>query len=106
MESKGLDCLIISGGGAAFDRCWSNIRYVTNYMGSMEIATYCVFPLEGESVVASILVLPDRAARSVVEVRARNAIEVTVQRIKELSLTTGRIGIVEPDVLISIPMNH
>ncbi len=106
MESKGLDCLIVSGGGAAFDRCWSNIRYITNYMGSMEIATYCVFPLEGEPVVASILVLPDRAARSVVEVRARNAIEVTVQRIKELSLSTGKIGIVEPDVLISIPMNH
>ena len=26
MESKDLDCLIVSGGGAAFDRCWSNIR--------------------------------------------------------------------------------
>ncbi len=52
MESKDLDCLIVSGGGAAFDRCWSNIRYVTNYMGTMEIATYCVFPLEGEELFA------------------------------------------------------
>jgi Xaa-Pro aminopeptidase len=65
-----------------------------------------IFPLDGEPVVASILVLPDRAARSIVEVRARNAIEVTVQKIKELSLSTGKIGIVEPDVLISIPVNH
>ena len=106
MEKRGLDCLLVSGGGAAFDRCWSNIRYVTNYMGSMEIVTYCVFPLEGEPVVASILLLPDRIARSVVEVRARNAIDVTVNRIKELGLSAGRIGLVEPDVLISIPMNH
>ncbi len=106
MRRKEIECLLIAGGTTAFDRCWSNIRYVTNYIGSMEHVTYCVFPLEGEPIVASLLIVPSRIARSIVEVRASNPVQVVVERLKELKLEKCKIGIVEPDVTMSIPLNH
>jgi Xaa-Pro aminopeptidase len=110
-----LDCLLISGMAAVWDRCWANIVYVMNWMGTMELPAYCVFPKESEPVVTSYHVNashPDRAGRATCgEVRGALAgttdlVGVAIERIKELGIKKGRIGIVEPDVGSGIPANH
>lgn len=106
-----LDCLLVAGGGSAWDRCWTNIGYLTNHLGSMELNSYCVFPLEGDPTVCCLILnatLPDRAGRSVVsDVRGGyDYAAMAADRIIELGLERGRIGIVELDFRTSIPVNH
>ena len=111
MDEHGLDCLLITGNNSIWERGWANIRWVTNYMGTMELDCTCVFPREGDPMLAILGLnarLPDRIARSVVhDVRgALNTAGVVVDRIAELGLGNGRIGIVTPAPFIDIPHDH
>ncbi len=115
MAERNLDCLLITGEAAIWDRCWANITYVMNWMGTMEMPAYCVFPKEGEPVVTCYHINashPDRAGRATCgEVRGAIAgttdiVGVTIERIKELGQIKGRIGLVELDVGSGIPADH
>ncbi|HWM21932.1 MAG TPA: Xaa-Pro peptidase family protein [Ilumatobacteraceae bacterium] len=111
MDEHGLECLLITGNNSIWERGWANIRWVTNYMGTMELDCTCVFPREGDPMLAILGLnarLPDRIARSVVhDVRgALNTSGVVVDRIRELGLGTGRIGIITAAPFIDISHDH
>jgi ectoine hydrolase len=111
MDEQGLDCLLITGNNSIWERGWANIRWVSNYMGTMELDCTCVFPREGDPMLAVLGLnarLPDRLARSVIpDVRgALNTAGVVVDRIAELGLGNGRIGIVTPAPFIDIAHDH
>ncbi|MFC1972638.1 M24 family metallopeptidase [Chloroflexota bacterium] len=111
MAEQNLDCLLIAGEAAVWDRCWANIVYVMNWMGTMERPAYCIFPKEGEPVVTCLVLnagFPDRVARATLgEVRGgTDTTMLAVERIQELGLQKGRIGLIEPGVVNSIPFNH
>jgi ectoine hydrolase len=111
MDEHGLDCLLITGNNSIWERGWANIRWVSNYMGTMELDCTCVFPREGEPMLAILGLnarLPDRIARSIVtDVRgALNTARIVVERLRELGLQRGRIGIVTPAPFIDIPHDH
>jgi Xaa-Pro aminopeptidase len=77
----------------------------------MELDCTCVFPRDGEPMLAILGLnarLPDRIARSVVtDVRgALNTAGVVVDRIRELGLGSGRIGIIPPAPFIDISHDH
>ena len=112
MEKKGLDCLLIAGGSSSGDRAWTNIRWVTNHVGC-EITSYAyvVFSAKGEITVLTLPMqaeMPCKRARPVVEdVRSGwNFGPMVVARIRELGASSGKIGIVDIDILASIPVNH
>ena len=111
MDEHGLDCLLITGNNSIWERGWANIRWVTNYMGTMELDCTCVFPREGDPMLAILGLngrLPDRIARSIVtDVRGTlNTSGVIVDRINELGLGKGRIGIITPAPYIDISHDH
>lgn len=111
MADRNLECLLITGGGCLYDRGWTNVAYVTNYLGSMELFGYLVFPMEGEPVTTTLVydaVQPAEAARNLFgELRGSlNYIGVAIGRLKELGLQKGRIGIVEIDERTGVPKNH
>ena len=111
MDAHDLDCLLIAGNSAIWERGWAKIRWVTNFMGTMELDTFCIFPREGEITLAILGLnarLPDRLARSVVtDIRGSlNTSTVLVDRLKELGVKRSRIGIVNPAPYISIHADH
>ncbi len=111
MAERNLDCLLITGQASVWDRCWSNIVYVMNWMGTMEMPAYCVFPKEGEPIVSCLTLnagFSDRVARATIgEVRGgADTAALAAEYIQELGLHKGRIGLVEPDVVSGIPVNH
>ena len=111
MDEHGLDCLLITGNNSIWERGWANIRWVSNFMGTMELDCTCVFPREGDPMLAILGLnarLPDRIARSVIhDVRgALNTSGVIVDRIKELGITSGRVGIITPAPFIDISHDH
>ncbi len=111
MEDRGLDCLLITGNNSIWERGWANIRWVSNFMGTMELDCTCVFPLVGDPMLAILGLnarLPDRIARSVItDVRgALNTANLIVDRIRELGLEKGRIGIIQPAPFIDISHDH
>jgi Xaa-Pro aminopeptidase len=111
MDEHGLECLLITGNSAIWERGWANIRWVTNFMGTMELDCTCVFPRHGDPMLAILGLnarLPDRISRSIVpDVRgALNTAGVVVDRIHELGLGSGRIGIVTPAPYIDIAHDH
>ncbi len=112
MGEQHLDCLLIIGGSAAYGRLWFNLRYVTNMMGKAEMATYCLFPKDGEP---AVVTRPGHSlaggmlARTVVRnviVGRPSVLDSIVNEIKERGYERGRIGIVEYDPYTSIPKNH
>lgn len=111
MDDNGLDCLLVSGNCAIWERGWANVRWLSNFMGTMEMDAFVIFPREGEPTVAILGLnarLPDRVARSVIpDVRGSlNTAGILVDRIKELHLETGRIGIVKPAPWLSLHHDH
>ena len=80
-------------------------------MGTMELDCTCVFPREGDPMLAILGLnarLPDRIARSIVtDVRGLlNTAGVIVDRINELGSGSGRIGIITPAPFIDISHDH
>ncbi len=111
MDERGLDCLLITGNNQIWERGWANIRWVSNFMGTMELDCTCVFPRQGDPMLAILGLnarLPDRIARSVItDVRgALNTSGVIVDRIHELGLEKGRIGIITSAPYIDISHDH
>lgn len=111
MDTHGLDCLLITGNNSIWERGWANIRWVSNFMGTMELDCTCVFPRDGDPTLAILGLnarLPDRIARSVIpDVRgALNTSGVVVERLHELGYGKSRIGIVTPAPFIDISHDH
>jgi ectoine hydrolase len=111
MDQRGLDCLLVFGNNSIWERGWANIRWFTNYMGTMELDSVCVFPRNGDPMLTILGLngrLPDRIARSIVtDVRgALNSSELVVDRIKELGLERGTIGILRSQPYLGIPHDH
>ena len=111
MAERNLDCLLVSGNCSLWERSWANVRWLSNYIGTMELDSYVVFPYHGEPTLAILGLnarLPDRIARSVFpDVRgALNTAAILVERITELGLQSGRIGIIRPAPWLSIPADQ
>ncbi|MBV9121663.1 MAG: aminopeptidase P family N-terminal domain-containing protein, partial [Chloroflexi bacterium] len=111
MDARGLDCLLIAGNNGIWERGWANIRWVSNYMGTMELDSFVVFPRHAEPTVMILGLnarVPDRVARSIFpDVRgALNTAQLLVERIKELGLERGRIGIIRAAPFISLHHDH
>ncbi len=110
MKERELDCLIIGGGNVLSDRGWSNMVYLTNYMGTLSPCSYLVFPLEGEPTIIdsrNCAERPDRRAMSIIDdVRWGAYDEGTIERIKELRCEKGNLGIVEIGRESKLPWNH
>jgi Xaa-Pro aminopeptidase len=111
MEEHGLDCLLVSGSNAIWERSWANVRWLSNFIGTMELDAFVIFPRDGEPTLAILGLnarLPDRLARSIIpDIRgALNTAHVLVDRIKELGLERGRIGIIKPAPWLSIHQDH
>lgn len=106
-----LDCLLITGSGALWDRGWANVRWTSNYIGTMELDACVIFPAVGDPTLAVLGLnarLPDRVARSnITDVRgAVNTAGIIVDRIRELGIGSGRIGIIKPAPWLSISADH
>lgn len=112
MEREGLDCILISGGTGTWDRNWTNTRWAVNHIGAqLTNCSYVVFPREGDPTVLAFPInvwLPARRAREIIEdVRATvNPSLAAVERLRELGLSRGVIGIVEADLYTGIPHSH
>ena len=112
MRKKGLDCLLIIGGSAAYGRLWFNLRYVTNMIGKADMCYYCFFPKAGDPclVMRSGHALSEgMLARTVVReiiVGKPDILTGITKKIEDLGFAKGRIGIVEYDPFTSIPKNH
>lgn len=111
MDERGLDCLLIAGSNGIWDRCWANLRWVSNYIGTMELDAFCIYPRRGEPTLAILGLnarLPDRIARSIFpDVRgALNTAPLVVQRLKELGLERGRIGVINLSSYFSLSYDH
>lgn len=107
MAERELDCLLVSGNCSLWERSWANVRWLSNYIGTMELDSFVIFPYDGEPTLAILGLnarLPDRIARSVIpDVRGSlPSTAVLVQRINELGLQAGRIGIIRPAPWLSI----
>jgi Xaa-Pro aminopeptidase len=111
MAERGLDCMVFEGSNAIWERGWANIRWLTNYIGTMELDALCIFPLEGDPTLAILGLnarLPDRMARSIVtDIRgALNTTQVLIGRLRELGLERARIGVVPVAPYLSLPADH
>ncbi|MYE75798.1 MAG: hypothetical protein F4232_05245, partial [Acidimicrobiaceae bacterium] len=111
MAERDLDCLLVAGAAHLWDRGWANVRWITNYMGTMELDSFVIFPADGEPTLAILGLnarLPDRVTRSIFpDVRgALNTRTILVDRLDELGLHRGRVGIVNPTPYLSVSRDH
>lgn len=111
MAERDLDCLLVAGAAHLWDRGWANVRWITNYMGTMELDSFVIFPADGEPTLAILGLnarLPDRVTRSrFPDVRgALNTRTILVDRLEELGLRRGRIGIINPTPYLSVSRDH
>lgn len=115
MKEKGLDCLLVYGAHnlSGTEPGQINAVYLANYAAAVH--SYVVFPLKGDPtlIIRNFLHIQNAKDISVIEdVRysPENAIEITAaQRLQELGLNKGNIGIVGPTSTwwpISIPVEH
>jgi Xaa-Pro dipeptidase len=114
MRARGLDCLIVPGG----PNHWSfggGMLWLSGHWEWHGIASYVVFPLEGEptlvySMGGTHLEATRRASyiRDVRHSRMGRFAEVIVERIRELSLERGRIGLlaIDPRFRDYLPVNQ
>ena len=97
MEARGLDCIVLWGWPAMWDFCTANARYLSPIGGNAEF-NILVFPLHGDP--TSFVLMPTfldgwRASQDwVSDIRARRGswADSVAQRLSELGLTGGRIG--------------
>lgn len=99
MARHNLDALLVSGGNQMFQKAWSNIRYLTEYIGTAEHCIFVVVGKEGEPALCGVApTYAHRMYRSVIDdIRSSTpAAKLAVKKIKELGVENGRIGLVEP----------
>ena len=97
MDERGLDCLVLWGWPAVWDFCTANARYLSPIGGNAEF-NVLVFPRNGDP--TTYILMPTflegwKAAQDwVSDIRARRGTwaDSVVDRLKELGLTKGRIG--------------
>src|ERR1700722_7323335 len=97
MEARGLDCLVLWGWPAIWDFCTANARYLCPVGGNAEF-TVLVFPRNSDP--TCFVMMPTfiegwRASQDwVTDIRARRGswADSVAQRLGELGLTGGRIG--------------
>ncbi len=108
MKRLNLDCLIVASGSIGFDKGWSNMRYLTNYAGSLDLCAYTVLGRDGEPTICNATTQIDRVARSVVnDIRGnRNTVATAVERVKELKAQSGNVGIVGLNFDFQLPFEH
>lgn len=111
MDANELDCLLVSGSNAIWERSWANVRWLSNFIGTMELDSFVIFPRHGDPTLAILGLnarLPDRVARSIIpDVRgALNTSSLVVDRLRELKLDRGRIGIVNPAPWVGLSRDH
>ena len=113
MSRRNLDCLIIYGNSSVASHGSANIRWVANYWDAIQ--SYVVFPLKGEPTLFNTVApqLPLAISMSVLDdVRygghPSQIPENVAQRVKELGLEKGNIGISGGDTRVCsyIPHNH
>ena len=103
MRSRGLDCAIVPGG----PNHWSfggGMLWLSGHWEWHAMANYVVFPLEGEPTLVYSMggthieaTRRESAIKDVRQSRGGRFAEVMVERIKELGLERGKIGILEVD---------
>ncbi|HRS20651.1 MAG TPA: aminopeptidase P family N-terminal domain-containing protein, partial [Clostridia bacterium] len=107
MKEAGLDCLLVYGAIslAGNDTGQINAQYLTNFAGIGH--TYVVFPLEEHPTLHINVPLHAQNARDISpiqDVRGGMQIEISVcERLKELGLDKGSVGIVGPGVTYFMP---
>ncbi|MDG6923690.1 MAG: aminopeptidase P family protein [Nitrososphaerota archaeon] len=108
MKSKNLDCLLVTGMSYHWDKGWQNVRYMTNYLGSLDSPCYVVLGHDAEPTVCTVTSQIDRVARSVVsDIRcSRNNLATAIGRIKELHAERGNIGLVSPNWNLQLPYDQ
>jgi Xaa-Pro aminopeptidase len=111
MEKRNLDCLLIYGHSGVASHGQANGRWVSNYWDVIQ--SYVVFPLNGEITLFNNVEsqIPLAVSMSVLEdVRfgGHSMPEAVVQRLKELHMERGKIGISGGDMRLcsSIPYDH
>ncbi|MEE9134697.1 MAG: M24 family metallopeptidase [Nitrososphaerales archaeon] len=97
MRSHQIQCMLISGGNSGWLKGWSNVRYVSEYIGSQESNCFVVFPLEGDPAICGVgPTYAHRLYRSIIDdLRAGPSAILAAHRITELGLESTKIGIVE-----------
>jgi Xaa-Pro aminopeptidase len=113
MDERGLDCLLVAGYCALWDRGWANVRWLSNFIGTMELDSFVIFPRDVDkdptlAILGLNARIPDRIARSVIpDVRgALNTSGILVERLTELGMQSSRIGIIAPAPWLSISRDH
>lgn len=108
MRRRSLDCLLITGMSYHWDKGWQNVRYMTNYLGSLDSPCYVVLGQSGEPTLCTMTSQIDRVARSVVDdIRcSRNNLATAVSRVKELGVEKGSIGLVSPNWNLLLPYDQ
>ena len=111
MQQVDLDCLLVAGSSSRWNEKNANIRYLAEFADKENMCSYLVVPLEGEPTLfnwASVRVNNIRLMSSITDVRPVHPYyaEGVVDRIKELGLTKGTIGIDSYDRFMGIPHNH
>ena len=46
MAEHDLDCLLVASAAHLWDRGWANVRWISNYMGTMELDSFVIFPAD------------------------------------------------------------
>ncbi|MDG6905660.1 MAG: aminopeptidase P family protein [Nitrososphaerota archaeon] len=99
MEAHDVEALIVAGGNQSWQKAWTNVRYLTEYVGSMELNLFVVLGSKDASPPSVCGVGPayaHRMARAVVDdLRSGPPGPLTATRLKELGITSGKVGVVE-----------
>jgi len=111
MEREQVECLLVAGSSARWNEKNANIRYLAEFADKENMCSYLIVPLEGEPTLlnwASVRVNNIKLMSRVTDVRPVHPFyaEAIVDRVKELGLTHGSIGIDSFDRYVSIPLNH
>ncbi|MEE9275543.1 MAG: M24 family metallopeptidase [bacterium] len=114
MREEGLDAIIVYGTGGLIgtDPCQANVVYIARYASFTQ--TYVVFPLEGEPTLFvpwDYQVANARKITRLRDVRPGSLGQIAnrvADRIEELGLASGRIGVVGASIVhdISLPREH
>jgi len=111
MAKRKLDCLIVAGSSARWNEKNANIRYLTEWADRESSVNYLLIPREGEPTLfiwLGIRLFNAKLAASISDVRGAHPhqAEALIDRIQELGMSGGRIGIDGYDRYIFIPHNH
>lgn len=111
MERQQVECLIVAGSSSRWNEKNANIRYLSQFADKENMVSYLIVPLEGEPTLliwASVRENNVRLMSNVKDIRPVHPfyMEAIIDRVTELGLTKGNIGIDSYDRYMGIPHNH